>query len=256
MPRNWTERRLSDLGSPPAIAVFARATWAIIQRPWRMLPRQADRVGELRVDVDRVEVAGGPRVAVRQVLVRGHLQLGIESPCFSSCHSDPPDDVGPRSLARPGRRPGSWRRTRRRRSPCRPSRRSPCSSESVVITSPDADRLAPLELLAAVEHRGEVDPDLGIEDRRAHRGGAVDDGEHRRRDDVAEAGRRGGVSVVVDLRSRPDGVRELAHLLAPDLVGRRGPLLADRVGLHRHRRGSLVMPDGRRSQSFARAQGV
>ena len=38
--------------------------------------RQADRLGELGVDVDRVEVAGRARVAMRQVLVGGDAQLG------------------------------------------------------------------------------------------------------------------------------------------------------------------------------------
>jgi hypothetical protein len=37
MPRNWTPRRLSACG-PPAAAVWARATWAIVQRPCRILP--------------------------------------------------------------------------------------------------------------------------------------------------------------------------------------------------------------------------
>ena len=30
MPRNWTDSRLSERGSPPAAATFARATWAIV----------------------------------------------------------------------------------------------------------------------------------------------------------------------------------------------------------------------------------
>ena len=38
--------------------------------------RQADLLGELVVDVDRVEVARGAGVPVRQVLVRRDLQLG------------------------------------------------------------------------------------------------------------------------------------------------------------------------------------
>ncbi len=38
MPRNWTESRFSARGSPPAAALFARATWAIVQRPCRMQP--------------------------------------------------------------------------------------------------------------------------------------------------------------------------------------------------------------------------
>src|SRR3954453_14422225 len=37
---------------------------------------EPDRLGELLVDVDRVEVAGRARVAIRQVTVRGDLQIG------------------------------------------------------------------------------------------------------------------------------------------------------------------------------------
>src|SRR5689334_10224042 len=50
------------------------------------------------------------------------------------------------------------------------------------------DRFPPDELLAAVEHLHQVDAHLAVEDRRAHRTGGVDDGEHRRRHDVAEPG--------------------------------------------------------------------
>ena len=37
MPRNWIERLRSASGPSPA-ALTARATWAIIHRPWRMRP--------------------------------------------------------------------------------------------------------------------------------------------------------------------------------------------------------------------------
>ena len=47
------------------------------------------------------------------------------------------------------------------------------------------DQRTPPELLAAVDHHGEVDPDLRVEERRPDGGRAVDGGEHRRRDDVA-----------------------------------------------------------------------
>ena len=40
-----------------------------------MLPGRPTCLGELGVDVDRVEVAGGARVAVRQVLVGRHPEL-------------------------------------------------------------------------------------------------------------------------------------------------------------------------------------
>src|SRR3954470_22788972 len=61
-----------------------------------------------------------------------------------------------------------------------------------------ADGLAPGELLAAVDHAHEVDPDLAVEDRRTYGPGRVDDREHRRRDDIAEAGRSRCVAVEVD----------------------------------------------------------
>jgi hypothetical protein len=35
----------------------------------------------------------------------------------------------------------------------------------VSISSPAIDQRAPLELLPAVDHQGEVDPDLGVEER-------------------------------------------------------------------------------------------
>ena len=38
IPRNCTDKRFRDRGSPPAACVAARATWAIEYRPWRMLP--------------------------------------------------------------------------------------------------------------------------------------------------------------------------------------------------------------------------
>src|SRR3954454_24442465 len=45
--------------------------------PVQDVRRQPDLLGELTVDVDRVEVARRARVAVRQVLVRRHLQLDV-----------------------------------------------------------------------------------------------------------------------------------------------------------------------------------
>ena len=59
------------------------------------------------------------------------------------------------------------------------------------------DERAPAELLAAVDHVGEVHPHLGVEQRAGHRPAGVDDGEHRRRDDVgvARGPRRLGIEV-------------------------------------------------------------
>src|SRR5437870_10941560 len=56
-----------------------------------------------------------------------------------------------------------------------------------------ADRFAPDELLAAVDHAHQVDPDLLVEDRRPNRAPRVDDREHWRRHDVAEACVLGGL---------------------------------------------------------------
>src|SRR4029079_13952 len=98
-----------------------------------------------------------------------------------------------------------------------------------------ADRLAPDELLPAVDHRREVDPDVGVENRRAEGGRAVDDGEHRRGDDVAKPCLSGSFAVVVDRLGLADSVRVLADLLEPDLVGRLRVLLAARLGSDWHR---------------------
>ena len=93
-----------------------------------------------------------------------------------------------------------------------------------------ADGLAPDELLAAVDHHREVDAHLGVEPRAADGAPRVDDREHRRRGDVAEAGRLRLLAVEVDgvvLADRP-GV--LLDLLLAHLV------LERRVGLARSRR--------------------
>src|SRR4051812_12940343 len=166
---------------------------------------------------------------------------GMESPSFSSLSSgisDSSDDVGPGSLD--GLLPvlvGGDRLedveplavllvdllARRRR------------LDHVAI----ADRLVPLELLRAVQHRGEVDPDSGIEDGRPHRAGAVDDAEHRRGDQVTEAGGLGRLVVAMDFVSRPDRVGELPDLLRAHLVCGGGPLLADCFGLDGHGRRAI-----------------
>src|SRR5436305_5935322 len=89
-----------------------------------------------------------------------------------------------------------------------------------------ADGLAPDELLAAVQHLHQVDAHVRVEHGRPHRGRRVDDREHRRRHDVAEARGLGGFAVVVDRLGLAHRVRGLADLLAPDLVGTRRPGLA------------------------------
>ena len=81
------------------------------------------------------------------------------------------------------------------------------------------DGLAPLELLAAVDHHREVELDLGVEDRRPDRRGAVDDCEHRRRQQVRVAGRAGRLEVHAHGVGLADRARVLADLLAPDRVG-------------------------------------
>src|SRR3954454_12551732 len=92
-----------------------------------------------------------------------------------------------------------------------------------------ADRLRPDEFLPAMDHAHEVDADLLVEDRRADRAGGVDDREHRRRHDVAEARVPCSRTIEVDLVGLPHGVRVLADLLAPHLVLVRRELLADGV---------------------------
>ena len=76
MPRNWTlealERRRAAAGRLRRGAGDERHRVEAVQDP----TRQADRLGELLVDVDRVVVPRGARVADRQVLVRRDLQLG------------------------------------------------------------------------------------------------------------------------------------------------------------------------------------
>src|SRR5680860_139631 len=89
--------------------------------------RQAHLLGELVVDVDRVEVARGARVAVREVLVRRDLQLGD---LIALVHGESNSGARPadarsallirpsrcwsRCRARPRRRPGWWTPTRTR----------------------------------------------------------------------------------------------------------------------------------------------
>ena len=93
---------------------------------------------------------------------------------------------------------------------------------------------------------GEVDPDVGVEDRRAHRRGAVDDAEHRRRDQVAEAGRLRGLGGRGGRRlSSPTASAYSRICLPADLVGRRGPTpCRRRRSSTGHRRGDSSLADG------------
>src|SRR6185437_1040974 len=97
------------------------------------------------------------------------------------------------------------------------------------------DGLAPLELLAAVHHHREVELDLGVEDRGPDRRRAVDDREHRGREQVGVAGRASRIQVHAHGIALADRPRVLADLLAPDGVGHGLVGLADRFGVDRHR---------------------
>ena len=154
--------------------------------------RQADRLRELVVDVDRVEVARGARVAVRQVLVRRDPQLRDRVSRRSSRPSQTPLTMLVQVAAHDlGAVLVDGSRSRRRRSPCRLSRRSRGTSAVVVISSPEqagsphSKSWPPWTIVA------KFIPTSGSNIAGASAGSAVDDGEHRRRDDVAEAGRRG-----------------------------------------------------------------
>ena len=75
MPRNWTESRFSAPGRHRPSRCGARDQAHHVEAVQDRV-RQPDRLGELGIDVDRVEVARGAGVAVRQVLVGGDPQLG------------------------------------------------------------------------------------------------------------------------------------------------------------------------------------
>ena len=81
-----------------------------------------------------------------------------------------------------------------------------------------------------MDHAGEVDADLGVEQRRPDRAAGVDDDEHRRGEDVVVAGLASGLGVVVAgvLLAHRGG--ELAHLLAPHGVAHGFVGLAHRIG--------------------------
>src|SRR2546423_6142600 len=74
-----------------------------------------------------------------------------------------------------------------------------------------ADRLAPNELLAPVNHGRDVDTHLRIEDAGGDRRRAVDDAEHRRRDDVAKAGGLRCLEIVMYGGGRAERVPRLAE---------------------------------------------
>ena len=73
-----------------------------------------------------------------------------------------------------------------------------------------------------------------VEDGGAHRRGRVDDGEHRRRHQVAEARLLGRLGVVVDRVVLVDRLRVLADAVGLDLEGRGLVGLSDVVGGDRH----------------------
>jgi hypothetical protein len=85
-----------------------------------------------------------------------------------------------------------------------------------------------------VDHHREVHADLGVEHCRTDRPGRVHDGEHRRRGDVAKAGRPGLLAVEVDRVLLAHRVRVLADLLLAHLVlvGGVGLPLGVRVDRH------------------------
>ena len=69
-----------------------------------------------------------------------------------------------------------------------------------------------------MDEHGEVDPHLGVEERRTDGAARVDHREHRRRGHVAEAGDPGGVAIEVDGIILPHRLRVLADLLLAHLV--------------------------------------
>ena len=159
-----------------------------------MVARQPHRFGEVLVDVDRVEVPRGARVAVRQVLVRCHLQLRDRVPGVQVGHSRSSDDVGPGAAGRPGRRPAVHRGGLEDVEPrCRVSRRGRDAFRGggdLVARAGGLD--TPLEALVPhAPSSAKFIPTSGSNIAGASGPHAVDDGEHRRRDDVAEAGLAG-----------------------------------------------------------------
>src|SRR5205823_194188 len=77
---------------------------------------------------------------------------------------------------------------------------------------------SPLELLAAVNHHREVQPDLGIEDRRPDRGCAVDHREHGGRDEIGMSRRARRIEVEMHGVGLPHGPRVLTDLFAAHRV--------------------------------------
>src|SRR4029077_7554485 len=73
---------------------------------------------------------------------------------------------------------------------------------------------APLELLPAVHHQGEVELKLGIEDRRPHRGGALEDDEHWRSHDICITRLASGSHVEMDGIRLSHRARVLLDLLS------------------------------------------
>src|SRR4051794_22059129 len=196
------------------------------------LARQADLPGEVVVDVDRVEVARRAGVADGQVLVGRDLQRGDLVAGLHGC-SLPPHDVRPRADAH--RVAVLVLRDRLERVEAhRPARGDLLDGQGRLDLVAGDDERAPPELLGAVEQLREVDADLGVEHRRAEGHAAVDDAEHRRRDNVAIPGRARRLEVDVERVLLPHRDRVLADLLAPDGVDARRIRLADRGGRDRH----------------------
>ena len=74
IPRNCTDSRFRCSG-PPAASVWARASQGHRPEPVQDAARQPHPLGELLVDVDRVEVTRGAGVADGDVRIRRHLQF-------------------------------------------------------------------------------------------------------------------------------------------------------------------------------------
>src|SRR2546423_951943 len=97
---------------------------------------------------------------------------------------------------------------------------------------------SPLELLAAVNHHREVQPDLGVEDRRPDRGRAVDHREHGGRDEIGISHPARRIEVEMHGIGLPHRARVLADLLPADRVEDGLIRLTDGARVDWHRSGS------------------
>ena len=184
-------RRLRCSG-PPAASVCARATWAIVQRPCRIAPGQADRARELLVEVDRVEVARRARVADGEVAVGRDAQLG-DRLTLGRC------ELAPSLTARPARCGSSVPRQTSSPRWLRRGGLEDVEAEPVALVDL-GDRGRRRDLVAGDHERAPARTPArrarasrsrarspGSKQRRVDRGAAVDDGEHR----AARRGPRG-----------------------------------------------------------------